>query len=64
MRSVVIVSRKLEKVIEGERKKRMEIDEKVNFLMVELEKAKNVREKVEVEARILVKGNNRSKKGS
>ena len=39
---------KLEKVIEVERKKRMEIDEKVNVLVAELE-----REKAEVEARNL-----------
>ena len=31
---------KLEKVIEGERKKRMEIEEKVNVLVTELERQK------------------------
>ena len=44
---------KLEKVTEGERKKRMEINEKVNVLVAELEREKKVREKAEVEARIL-----------
>ena len=42
---------KLEKVIEGKRKKRMDIDEKVNVLVDELKMEKKVREKAEVEGR-------------
>ena len=41
---------KLEMIIEDERKKRMELDEKADVLVAELEKEKNVREKAEVEA--------------
>ena len=41
----------LEKMIESERKKRMELHEKIDVLVAELEK-KNVREKAEIEARI------------
>ena len=33
---------KLEKVIEGERKKRMEIDEKLNFLVAEIERERKM----------------------
>ena len=44
---------KLEMMSEGERKKRREIDEKVNVLVAALEREKNVKEKAEVEARNL-----------
>ena len=44
---------KLEKVIDCERKKRMEMEEKVDALVAELKREKNVREKAEVEARNL-----------
>ena len=44
---------KLEKGIEDGRKKRMEIKEKVNVLVAELERQKNVRKRAEVKARNL-----------
>ena len=47
---------------QGERKKRMELDEKVNVLVVELEREKNVRENAEVEARNLRKEVDRLKR--
>ena len=67
-RSVVCGTCKLEMMIESRRKKRMELDEKVDVLVAELEREENVREKAEVEARNLreeaVKGKSRSKKVS
>ena len=41
----------LEMMIEGERKKRMELNELVNVVVAELEREENVREKTEVEVR-------------
>ena len=46
---------KLKIIIEDERKKIMELYEKVNVLIAELEREKNVRENAEVEARNLRK---------
>ena len=64
-RSVVFGTCKLEMMIESKRKKRMELGEKFDVLVVELEREKNVREKADVETRNLreevVKGKSRSK---
>ena len=43
----------LEKVIEDEKMKRMELNEKINVLVAELDREENVREKAEIEARNL-----------